>query len=72
MSFPKAVEEVSKKVSIRLGPTGANADQLMEVKYTGLDADEPLGVHSVRADLTPALGENALETCTRLLVGSYR
>ncbi|KAL5448482.1 hypothetical protein PMIN07_001004 [Paraphaeosphaeria minitans] len=30
-------------------------EDLMEVKYTGLLADEPLGVHAVRADLTPAL-----------------
>ncbi|KAJ4355937.1 uncharacterized protein N0V89_003962 [Didymosphaeria variabile] len=30
-------------------------EELMEVKYTGLLADEPLGIHAIRADLTPAL-----------------
>lgn len=29
----------------------------MESKYTNLDTEEPLVAHSVKADLTPALGE---------------
>lgn len=28
----------------------------MYVKYTKLDTDDPLSAHTVKADLTPALG----------------
>ncbi|PSN68834.1 ent-kaurene oxidase [Corynespora cassiicola Philippines] len=30
-------------------------DKLMEVKYTKVDSDQPLIIHSIKADLTPAL-----------------
>ena len=57
LDFDDATAQVSATVEISLFSALAKHLQLLGSKYTGMDTNSSVVAHSVRADLTPALGK---------------